>query len=49
MQKPLDPYYYKALAYSTTFTLGKHVIRIEAVGTSSGATSSVNLDRITIN
>jgi hypothetical protein len=39
---------YKALVYSTTFPLGTHDIRIEAVGTSTGTTSSVNLDRITI-
>ena len=39
----------KALVYSTTFALGVHAIRIEAVGTSSGASSSVNLDRITLN
>jgi Bacterial Ig-like domain len=39
---------YKALVYSTTFALGPHVVRIEAVGTTTGANSSVNLDRITI-
>jgi hypothetical protein len=40
---------HKALAYSTTFAPGKHVIRIEAVGTSTGSTSSVSLDRIKVN
>ena len=40
---------YKALVYSTTFALAKRVIRIDAVGTSTGTASSVNLDRITIN
>jgi hypothetical protein len=39
---------YKALVYSTTFGLGVHTLRIEAVGTRTGAKSSVNLDRITI-
>lgn len=39
---------YKALVYSTTFPIGVHQIRIEAVGTSSGANSAVNLDRLTI-
>jgi hypothetical protein len=40
---------YKALAYSGTFALGKHVVRIEAVGTTNSVNSAVNLDRITIN
>lgn len=40
---------YKALVYSTTLAPGQHVIRIEAVGTSTGANSAVNLDRITVN
>jgi hypothetical protein len=40
---------YRALVYSTTFPLGQHVVRIEAVGTASGANSSFNVDRITIN
>ena len=39
---------YKALVYSTTVALGVHTLRIEAVGTSTGAGSSVNLDRIAI-
>ena len=39
---------YKALVYSTTFGPGVHTLRIEAVGTRTGARSSVNLDRITI-
>ena len=39
---------YKALVYSTTFALGSHNLRIEAVGTATGNSSSVNLDRITI-
>ena len=37
---------YQALVYSGTFALGKHVIRVAAVGTSSGSTSSVGIDRI---
>lgn len=39
---------YKALVYSTTFPVGIHVIRIEAVGSATGTNSSVNLDRITV-
>lgn len=39
---------YKALVYSTTFPIGVHNVRIEAVGTLTGANSAVNLDRITI-
>jgi len=37
---------YQALVYSGTFTLGRHVIRVAAVGTSTGGTSSVGVDRI---
>jgi Bacterial Ig-like domain len=37
---------YQALIYSGTFTLGKHVIRVAAVGTSTGSTSSVGIDRV---
>jgi hypothetical protein len=40
---------YKALVYSGTIPLGQHLIRVEAVGTSTGANSSINVDRITIN
>ena len=39
---------YKALVYSEAFGLGVHTLRIEAVGTKTGAKSSVSLDRITI-
>lgn len=37
---------YQALVYSGTFALGQHVIRVAAVGTSTGSTSSVSVDRI---
>ena len=39
---------HKVLVYSTTVGPGVHTLRIEAVGTRTGAKSSVNLDRITI-
>jgi hypothetical protein len=39
---------YKALVYSGTFALGQHVIKLVAVGTSSGSNSDVNLDRLTV-
>lgn len=39
---------YKVLVYSAALPAGSHVIRIEAVGTSSGATSNVPIDRIVI-
>jgi hypothetical protein len=40
---------YKALVYSAAFALGTHTVRVEAVGTATGANSAVNLDRITFN
>jgi hypothetical protein len=40
---------YNTVAYSTTFPLAQHVVRIEAVGTATGANSDVGVDRITIN
>jgi hypothetical protein len=39
---------YKALVYSTSFSLGQHGIRIEAVGTGSGTNSTINVDRIAV-
>jgi len=39
----------RALVYSTTFALGAHSIRIEAVGTKTGKGSAVNIDRISVN
>jgi hypothetical protein len=40
---------YNALVYSATFSLAQHVIRIDAVGTPTGANSNIDVDRITIN
>jgi hypothetical protein len=39
---------YQALVYSGTFSLAQHVVQIRAVGTTTGTTSSVDLDRITV-
>ena len=39
---------YQALVYSGSFSLGVHVVRIDAVGTSSGSSSYIDVDRIVV-
>ncbi|HEY2916914.1 MAG TPA: Ig-like domain-containing protein [Candidatus Limnocylindrales bacterium] len=39
---------YRVLVYSGSFSLGVHVVKVVAVGTSSGSGSDVGLDRLTV-